>query len=165
MKLPLKPYPELGALIADGRARLGMSQTAFAAALALKQQAVSRWEAATHRPDIEQIPALAKVLDEDAARLMELAGYAQSTDASLATLFPVDSLAPDTFERFVEALVSELRRDADVNILGGRGHEQKGSDIIATLPDGEVWSFQCKRVERFGIADIEKAIAYHKWEG
>jgi transcriptional regulator with XRE-family HTH domain len=164
MRLPLKPYPELGALIAEGRVRLGMSQTAFAAALALKQQAVSRWEAATHRPDIEQIPALAKVLDEDAARLMELAGYAQSTDASLATLFPVDSLAPDTFERFVEALVSELRRDADVNILGSRGHEQKGSDIVATLPDGEVWSFQCKRVERFGIADIEKAIAYHKWE-
>jgi transcriptional regulator with XRE-family HTH domain len=158
-----KPYVELGALIAAGRGRLGMSQTTFAAALSLKQQAVSRWEAGTHRPDIEQIPAVAKLLDEDATRLMELARYGQAADASLATLFPVDALAPDTFERFVEALVSELRPDADVNILGGRGHDQKGSDIVAKLTDGETWSFQCKRVERFGIADIEKAIAYHQW--
>lgn len=164
MKPASKHFPELSRLIAEGRVRLGLSQTAFAAALALKQQAVSRWEAATHRPDVEQIPALAKLLDEDATRLMELAGYAQSADVSLASLFPVDALAPDTFERFVEALVSELHRDADVNILGGRGHEQKGSDVVATLSNGEVWSFQCKRVERFGIAEIEKAIAYHKWK-
>lgn len=164
MMAPPKLYPELSDLIAGGRTRLGMSQSAFAAALSLKQQAVSRWEAATHRPDVEQIPALAKLLGEDATRLMELAGYAQAADASLATLFPVDALAPDTFERFVEALVAELRPDADVNILGGRGHDQKGSDIQAKLPDGEVWSFQCKRVERFGIADIQKAIAYHHWE-
>lgn len=164
MNTPLKPYPELGSLIAEGRVRLGMSQTAFAAALSLTQQAMSRWEAATHRPDVEHIPALAKLLDEDATRLMELAGYAQAADASLAILFPVDALAPDTFERFVEALVAELRPDGDVNILGGRGHDQKGSDILARFPNGEIWSFQCKRVERFGIADIEKAIAYHDWD-
>lgn len=164
MTYPPKPYSELGALITDARARLGMSQIAFAAALSLKQQAISRWEAGTHRPDIEQIMALAKLIDEDGARLMELARYGQAVDASLASLFPVDALPPDTFERFVEALVSELYRDANVNILGGRGHDQKGSDIVARLPDGEDWSFQCKRVERFGIADIEKAIAYHQWD-
>ena len=164
MKISPKPYSELGALLAEGRVRLGMSQATFAAALSLKQQAVSRWEAGTHRPDIEQIPALSKLLDENGSRLMELARYAQAADASLATLFPVDALAPDTFERFVEALVAALYRDADVNILGGRGHDQKGSDIVARLPGGEVWSFQCKRVERFGIADIEKAIAYHQWD-
>ncbi len=39
-----------------------MSQIAFAATLSLKQQAISRWEAGTHRPDIEQIPALAKLI-------------------------------------------------------------------------------------------------------
>lgn len=159
-----KPYIELADRITDGRSRLGLSQTELAAELGLKQQAVSRWEAGTHRPSVDQIPALAAVIEEDSATLMMLAGYGQPVAATLSSLFPVDALAPDTFERFVEALISDLHPEAEVNILGSRGHAQKGADVVARFPDARVWSFQCKRVERFGVADIEKAIADHTLE-
>lgn len=80
---------------------------------------------------------------------------------ALSSHFPLQTLDPETFERFVEAVVAARYPDADVNILGSRGHDQKGSDILAVFPRGERWSFQCKRVERFGPADIAKAVAHH----
>ena len=149
----------LAAKITDGRTRLGLSQTELAAELGLKQQAISRWEAGTHRPSVDQVPALAKLIEEESSTLTTLAGYGKPVAIQPGDPFPVEALPPDVFERFVEALLSDLYPEAEVNILGSRGHAQKGSDVIVTYPDGRVLSFQCKRVERFGIADIEKAVA------
>lgn len=156
-----KTYPELAELLIEGRRSLGLSQTELAAKLNVKQQAVSRWEAGTHRPEVDQLPVIAGLFDVDGNTLMTLAGYGQPVASSLNTLLPVDALLPETFERFVEALVAALEPEADINLLGSRGHTQKGSDIIAQFTNGQRWSFQCKRVDRFGIADIEKAIAKH----
>ncbi|AIC31306.1 helix-turn-helix domain-containing protein (plasmid) [Rhizobium etli bv. mimosae str. IE4771] len=160
-KKSTKPYGELAAKITESRMRLGLSQTELAAELGLKQQAISRWEAGTHRPSVDQVPALAKLIEDESSTLMTLAGYGQPVTSALSTLFPVEALPPDVFERFVEALLGDLYPEAEVNILGSRGHAQKGSDVIVTYPDGRVLSFQCKRVERFGLADIEKAVADH----
>ena len=69
------PYGALAAKIVQGRTALGFTQAAFAAELGFKQQAVSRWEAGTHRPKVGQIPALASLIGDDVATLMQLAGY------------------------------------------------------------------------------------------
>ena len=157
-------YAALAAKIVEGRTALGFTQAAFAAELGFKQQAVSRWEAGTHRPTVAQVPALAALIDDDVATLMQLAGYGSPVSASLSTQFPVDALDPATFEQFVADVVQALEPSADVRVQGSRGHKQEGTDIIARFPDGRVWSFQCKRVERFGKAEIDKAIAYHSVE-
>jgi transcriptional regulator with XRE-family HTH domain len=154
-------YGALAAKIVEGRTALGFTQASFAAELGFKQQAVSRWESGTHRPTVTQIPALAALIDDDVATLMQLAGYGTPVSASLSTQFPVDALDPATFEQFVADVVQELQPNADVKVQGSRGHKQEGTDIVARFPDGRNWSFQCKRVERFGKAEIDKAIAYH----
>lgn len=154
-------YSALAAKIAEGRTALGFTQSAFAAELGFKQQAVSRWEAGTHRPTVAQMPALAALVNEEVASLMQLAGYGSPVTASLSTQFPVDALDPATFEQFVADVVQALQPKADVRVQGSSGHKQEGTDVLARFPDGRKWSFQCKRVERFGKADIEKAIAYH----
>ena len=84
-----------------------------------------------------------------------------TVSATLSTLFPVDALDPATFEQFVADVVQALQPCAQVRVQGSRGHKQQGTDIIVRFPDESIWSFQCKRVERFGKAEIEKAIAYH----
>jgi transcriptional regulator with XRE-family HTH domain len=157
----LQPYAALAAKIVEGRTALGFTQAAFAAELGFKQQAVSRWEAGTNRPTIAQIPALAALIRDDVATLMQLADYGSPVSASLSTQFPVDALDPGTFEFFVTDVVKELQPSADVRVQGSRGHKQQGTDIIARFPDGRIWSFQCKRVERFGKAEVDKAIAHH----
>jgi transcriptional regulator with XRE-family HTH domain len=154
-------YGALAAKIVEGRTALGFTQASFAAELGFKQQAVSRWEAGTHRPTVTQIPALAALIDDDVATLMQLAGYGTPVSASLSTQFPVDALDPATFEQFVADVVQALQPSADVKVQGSRGHKQEGTDVVARFPDGRIWSFQCKRVERFGKAEIDKAIAYH----
>ena len=160
-----QPYAALAAKIVEGRTALGFTQAAFAAELGFKQQAVSRWEAGTHRPTMAQVSALAALIKDDAATLIQLASYYSPVSASLSTQFPVDALDPATFEHFVADVVQELlKSSAEVRVQGSRGHTQKGTDIVARFSDGRVWSFQCKRVERFGKAKIDKAIAYHSVE-
>ena len=154
-------YGALAAKIVEGRTALGFTQASFAAELGFRQQAVSRWEAGTHRPTVAQIPALAALINDDVAALMQLAGYGSTVSASLSTQFPVDALDPATFEQFVADVVQALQPSTDVRVQGSRGHKQEGTDVVARFPDGRKWSFQCKRVERFSKAEIDKAIAYH----
>lgn len=155
---PQIPYAELAAKIVRGRELTGMTQAAFAAELGFAQQTVSRWEAGTHRPTVAQIPALAALLKNDVAELMMLAGYGSPVASTLSAQFPVEALDPATFEQFVADVVAALEPEADVQVQGSRGHKQDGADVIARWPDGRRWSFQCKRVERFGKADVEAAV-------
>lgn len=160
----LKKFPQLAALIVAGRTGGQLTQAEFATKLGFKQQAVSRWEAGTHRPTVSQIPTIAAIIGSDPSELMTLAGYAAPIVASVTALFPVDALEPSTFEHFVRDVVQELHPDASVRLQGSRGHTQGGTDVLAKFPDRTVWSFQCKRVERFGKAEIDKAVCYHSAE-
>lgn len=155
-----QPYADLAAKIVEGRTARGATQAAFAAELGFKQQAVSRWEAGAHRPTVTQIPALAALIDVDVATLMQLAGYGSPVSASLPTQFPVDALDPATFEHFVADVVQALQPSAEVRVQASRGHGQERGDIVARFPDGRAWTFECKRVERFGKAEIDKAVAH-----
>lgn len=141
------------------------SQAELATRLNRAQQSVSRWEAGTSRPKCDEIAGLAAVLETDANELMEIAGYeAVGLLAGTVTFdrpFPLDNLHPDTFERFITYLVYALHPDADVHRAGTSGHKQDGLDVTATLSTGKVHSYQCKRVQTFGPADVRKAIAAH----
>jgi transcriptional regulator with XRE-family HTH domain len=158
------PFLELGQAIARARMTLGMDQGALARLVGCRQQTVSRWEAGTSRPRAAQVPELAAALKQDVDRLLNLAQYAAPAPAvvSYAQPFPMDRLDPTTFERFVQYILSLLYKPpAQVMPAGSSGHTQDGLDITVTTADGQVFSFQCKRVSRFGPAEVAKAVAAH----
>ncbi|KRA65389.1 hypothetical protein ASD89_17635 [Caulobacter sp. Root656] len=154
----IPPYRELGTLIAQQRIEQKMpTQADLAGRLGIKQQSVSRWEAGTHRPGVDQLPALAKVLDEDLNRLRRLAGYDDLPVSPILEPFPIDRLDPVTFEAFVAYLAKALYPDDVVRRLGASGHKQDGGDVVVTGPGGHIL-IQCKRVETFGPADVRRAV-------
>jgi transcriptional regulator with XRE-family HTH domain len=142
-------------------------QSALADKVKVSQQAVSRWEAGLSRPKSKQIPALATALKLDEAKLREAAGYGAPAETlpGMVTVsfdqdFPVDALSPESFERFVEQVVRLRYPDAtEVRRAGTTGHDQAGIDVLAILVDGRRLTIQCKRVNRFGPADVDSAVA------
>jgi transcriptional regulator with XRE-family HTH domain len=154
---PESRFHALAAVIAAARQDHLLTQGALARALKVTQQSVSRWEAGTHRPSVEQIPELAAALELDPDELRLIAGYAMSASPR-APHFPFDRLAPETFEQVVADLLKAQHPQAEVRIEGGRGHEQSGIDVRALFGDRQ-WVVQCKQVARFGPADVAKAIA------
>jgi transcriptional regulator with XRE-family HTH domain len=152
------PYRLLASLIIQGRKAVNLNQRDLAGVLGIKQQSVSRWEAGTHRPDVGQIPAIATAIRADIDELMALAGYGVPVTITAPPPFPVDALAPFSFEQFTADLIELKHPEATIRLQGATGHMQDGADVIASFDDGRIWAFQCKRVERFGPADAEKVI-------
>jgi hypothetical protein len=73
--------------------------------------------------------------------------------------FPIHALTPESFERFVDDLLHYLYRDArEVRRAGKSGHLQRGIDLLVVQADGTRHTFQCKRVTRFGPADVAAAV-------
>lgn len=155
------PFLPFGHAIGAARVARGFeTQAELAAQLDVSQQSVSRWEAGTHRPRPAQLAALAVVLNLLPSDLLRLAGYDAPPAESFVAPFPVDRFAdPATLEHFVAYLVKELHRDAEVRRAGGLGHDQDGVDVVATFPDGRRYDYQCKRVARFGPAEVKTAVA------
>jgi transcriptional regulator with XRE-family HTH domain len=156
-------YQALGRLLAQARRDAGyQNQSDLATLLKTKQQNVSRWEAGTSRPRPNQIAELAKALKIAPALLLDWAGYS----APVATIsfdhpFPLEQLLPETFERLVEFVVERVFEGARVGRAGTSGHTQDGLDVKATLPDGTLYTFQCKRQKQFGPAEAKEAIKAH----
>lgn len=160
----LKPYSDLAGRIVAGRSNANLKQADLADQLGIKQQSVSRWEAGTHRPSVEQIPALARAIDANPNDLMVLAGYGQPPIIAPLPPFPLEALSPAALEQFVADLLEAKYPEAKVSVQGGSGHTQDGTDVVATFPDGTTWSVQCKRVERFGPADVDKVVRHHSFK-
>lgn len=84
----------------------------------------------------------------------------QSSITGTTHTLPFDKLSPHEFERLCLWLV-ECEGYARAEHLGAAGGEQ-GRDIIAWC-EGQLWVFQCKRVQRFGpqdaLAEVEKVLA------
>ena len=162
MMTQLIRFAALASLILAKRKAANLNQGDLASILGVKQQSVSRWEAGTHRPDVGQIPAIATAIGTDIDELMALAGYGVPVTITAPPPFPVDALAPFTFEQFTADLVEQQYPEAQVRLQGASGHTQDGADVVAHLADGRTLIFQCKRVERFGPADVEKVVAAHR---
>jgi transcriptional regulator with XRE-family HTH domain len=150
-------FQALATVIVAARQDHLLTQGALARSLKVSQQSVSRWEAGTHRPSVDQIPGLAAALELDPAELRLVAGYATSASPR-APHFPFDRLASETFEQVVADLLKAQHPEAEVRIEGARGHDQSGIDVRALFGDRQ-WVVQCKQVARFGPVDVAKAIA------
>jgi transcriptional regulator with XRE-family HTH domain len=156
-------YFEFGQLLMRLRLAARIERQAdFAKAVEATQQTVSRWEAGRSRPREKQIPLLASVLGVAPEQLLSAAGYSAPTVvASFDQPFPVDALAPETFERLCAYLLQRMHTNAEVHQAGSRGHTQEGTDVLVTFQDGTKHSFQCKRAEEFGPQKAHAAVAKH----
>lgn len=159
-------YKELGELILSLRLKAGISQQSDLAALIKKsQQTVSRWELGVTRPAFKEMPLLAKVLNVDVDTLLNSAGYGVKVVVTpFDQPFPIDSLSPDSFERFCLYFLTALYAStgAAVHRVGTQGHTQDGLDIEVNFPDKSRLTFQCKRVDEFGPSKVKTAVAAHK---
>jgi transcriptional regulator with XRE-family HTH domain len=156
----LIPYKQFGELVADRRVKAGIAtQDALAKLLDVRQQTVSRWEAGQSRPRVNQMAELAQALKTSPNELLEAAGYTtKKSNISFDVPFPVDSLPPESFERFTADLIQALHPAARVCRFGGQGHDQAGIDVLADLPRGERHTFQCKRVAEFGPQKVRDVV-------
>lgn len=156
---------EFGNALMEARLAAGFAQQAeFASALGISQQTVSRWERGSSRPRPAQIPAIAAVAKIEVEELLMAAGYAPVSvpQLSIDHPWPLDALAPETFERFCVDLTTLLHgADAVVSLYGKQGHTQSGIDISANHQDGTRTTYQCKRHDSFGPKKILTAVEAH----
>jgi transcriptional regulator with XRE-family HTH domain len=153
----MRHYPKLGRAIAEARLKAGLAtQRDLAVRLGVAQQSVSRWEAGTHRPGLEQIGELAQHLALNADDLRLLAGFGTVSGDLTTTPFPLETLGGEEFEQFVADLAKAYFAGADVRRAGKQGHRQDGIDVEVRHPDGSRTVIQCKRTARFGQADVRE---------
>jgi transcriptional regulator with XRE-family HTH domain len=157
-------YQKLGQIIASARISAGFSNQAdLATAMSCTQQTISKWEAGTSRPRTNQIQKIAGLLNLKSTYLLQVAGYTSEIPAivSFSQPFPIDKLEPETFERFITYLLEfKYGNEATVRKAGTSGHKQDGLDVTVEFED-KVYSFQCKRTQQFGPADVARAVAAH----
>ena len=68
------------------------------------------------------------------------------------------------FEYFCEQYVAAQPDVVSSNLYGKGGEDQKGIDIEAHLADGRTRSYQCRRVIRFTLADLNKTVEDNEYE-
>lgn len=154
----MRHYAKLGRAIVEARQKVGLAtQRDLAVRMNLAQQSVSRWEAGTHRPGLEQIGELARILSLNADDLRHMAGFGAVSGDVTATPFPFETLGGEEFEQFVADLAKAYFAGAAVRRAGKQGHRQDGIDVEVRHPDGSRTVIQCKRTARFGQADVREA--------
>lgn len=153
-------YAKFGVRLAEARAQAGITkQGELAKQIGISQQSVSRWEAGTSRPSLQQITKIAAVVNMEVDELAELAGYVSRQTVTFDRPFPFENLSPESFERFTADLVQGLFPGAEVYRAGGQGHTQAGIDVTAVLVDGRrKFTFQCKQAAAFGPKKVKLAI-------
>lgn len=153
----------LGECLVSLRIKAGIEkQSEFARLLKITQQTVSRWERGESRPRSKDLGLIASVLSADVNDLLRIAGYVpQVLTAVFDQPFPLETLLPESFERFCLYLLSKLYIDSKVHRAGSSGHKQDGLDIEVQHPDKTISTFQCKRVAEFGPAKVAEAIKVH----
>lgn len=158
-------YQTFGTRVTELRNAAGFAKQAdLASQLGVSQQTVSRWEAGTSRPRMDDLTKLASALKVDVDVLLPMAGYSPSGSEvrSLDQLLPLERLTPGSFENFcVELLVADFQGKATVHPAGQTGHKQHGIDIRAQINNGAVHTYQCKREAQFGPAKVRSAIRAH----
>jgi transcriptional regulator with XRE-family HTH domain len=151
------PFLKLGLAIAAARTDAGLTQNELAHILGVRQQSVSRWEAGSHHPAPRKLSDIEDALKIERGSLARLTLASTHPVRTIAPHLPLGSLAPELFERFVADLFSALYPGRTVRVQGGTGHDQRGWDVLVT-GEGETIGIQCKRQNRFGPADVVRAV-------
>ena len=155
-----------GEVIRDARQVHGWTQRDLAQRVGVSQRAVSAWETNVSEPDEDVKHRVAAALGLPPAAVRAADTGPPEPDrrypgrALLAEL-PLDVLDPQEFEDFAVSLLEEFYPQArKPRRLGHSGHKQHGFDVVAEQEDGRVRAaVQCKRVARFGPAEVHKAVA------
>ena len=158
-------YKTLGELIRKRREALGLDQATLAAALHLRQQAVSGWERGRSRPRRAMLGQVAALLEVDQDELVDAGGYAPPPAEvglpvrPLTRTLPLDQLTEERFEDLLTEVMGTLQPGGHTSRFGGRGHKQYGIDILVSAAGANLATGQCKRHREFGPAAVTKAIA------
>lgn len=151
-------------MVSESRRARGWTQRYLAQRVGFSQRAVSAWERGISEPDedVKQRVAAALGLQSrplNASLLDRKPGVQYPGRARLAEL-PLDVLDPMEFEDFAAALVAALYPQVQrAYRLGKSGHKQGGFDVVATQNGKIRVGVQCKRVARFGPAEVHKTLA------
>ena len=81
--------------------------------------------------------------------------------ATFDAQLPFYTLEWKPFENFCHDLLRCLYPAEATHQFGCQGDEQAGIDLEMRRLDGNVWTFQCKQVKRFGPANLTTAIEKH----
>ena len=146
------------------RQEANLTQAQLAQRVGVKQQTVARWEHGGSLPASDTVASIAGVFGESEHEWVRIVGRDSASDLPkvsppvrpLMDRLPLGELTPSDFERFTSYLLTACYPNTHVNRVGGHGHAQRGADIHVRAPDG-IHIFQCKRVQRFGPAQMKKA--------
>ena len=158
------PMSDFSKLIRQRRLTGHLTQGELAKRVGVKQQTVARWERGSSTPTRDTLTNIARAFGEPDDEWIRIAGRdVVSTPPRLSLpvrprmdYLPFWELKPSEFERFTSYLLAARYPGASVTRVGGPGHAQQGADILVRTPDGTKL-FQCKRVQRFGPAQMEAA--------
>jgi transcriptional regulator with XRE-family HTH domain len=154
-----------GKVIRDARQVHRWTQRDLAQRVGVSQRAVSAWETNVSEPDenVKLRVAAALGLPPAAVQATDLGppgSDRRHPGRALLAELPFDVLDPQEFEEFAVSLLKELYPQATRPYqLGGPGHKQGGFDVVAETDDKVLAAVQCKRVARFGPAEVHKAVA------
>lgn len=160
----MRSMSDLARLLRRTRQEAQLTQAQLAQRVGIDQQTVSRWERGTSTPAKDILSRIARVFGEPDENWVGVAG--EETEYVVPGLalpvrplldrLPLEDLAPSDFERFTSCLLEVCYPNATIARVGGHGHVQGGADVLVRTSDG-LHLFQCKRVKRFGPAQMKQA--------
>ena len=156
--------PEFSKLLRRRRQEAHLTQAELAQRVGVKQQSVARWERGASSPNRDTLTSIARAFGEPDDDWVRFAGRNAASDRprllhpvrSQIDRLPLGELTPSEFERFTSYLLAACYRGDRVTRVGGQGHAQGGADILVRTSDG-LHLFQCKRLKRFGVAQMRAA--------
>ena len=154
---------EFSSLLRRRRQKSRLTQAAFAQRVGVTQQTVARWERGGSTPTKDTLTSIAHTFGEPADKWIRVAGRETASDHTKLLpvrpridYLPLGELRPSEFERFTYYLLAAYYGPR-VTPVGSQGHAQHGADILVHTCGG-IQLFQCKRVQRFGPAQM-RAVA------
>ncbi|MDI9497852.1 MAG: DUF2807 domain-containing protein [Bacillota bacterium] len=124
---------DIGVRIAAARRRMDMTQGAFAEALGVTPQAVSKWETGSGYPDISMFPDIARILNITMDALFGAEPPAEQTEADQASV--AGSAEAGGTVDVAEAAAAEVVADASAADYGSVPPEYIGLGLVAVWGD------------------------------
>lgn len=136
----------------------GWTQRELALSAGVSQRAVSSWERGVSEPHDVTKRAVAEALHLPADVVPPAVAGGDPSGGVLLAELPFENLEPGDFEDFAVTLARSIFPGAEPFRQGKSGHKQYGFDVTVERGGKVVAGIQCKRVEEFGRAEVNKAV-------